>query len=222
MLPQHRHALSAATAVLGLLLLTAVPAISRGATPAAAAVPQTAVRVAPPVLRSRHQAARSQPGLRPGCDGRPGWRQVRGEQAATALGFPLSTLGYRVRFRPEHAGYTGLTDARAHTIDLFIRPCSQQSDASLLFTLAHEVGHAIDATHLRSSRHDDWLQARNRPGAVWFGCGGCADFTTGAGDFAETFAYWCTRNRAEYRSSLAPLPTDTQLARLSPMFAVTY
>jgi hypothetical protein len=184
-----------------------------------ATAPARARTVAPARPRTRH-TSEVPPSY--GCDGRPDWQQVLDQQVVKKLGYPVASLFFTVQFLPAHAGYTGLTDPGARRIQLFIRSCAQQSDALLLVTYAHEVGHAIDLAHLDQRRHVDWLTARGHAGAQWFGCGGCSDFGTGAGDFAETFAYFRTHNAAAFASTLAALPTPSQLHVLAPMFDVDY
>jgi len=51
----------------------------------------------------------------------------------------------------------------------------------------------------------------------WFTCNSCADFATGSGDFAETFAAWQT-GAQYFKGQLAPPPTAAQLAGLERFF----
>lgn len=138
-----------------------------------------------------------------------------------ALNYPIADLGFTVRFLPARRGYTGMTYSRDRRIDLYIRTCQRQSDTALLVTLAHEVGHAIDFAAPSDKRHSDWLSLRCST-ATWFGCNGCTDYATGAGDFAEVFAWSRTHDRLDYRSTVGAPPTDAQLRRLLPLFAPTY
>lgn len=138
-----------------------------------------------------------------------------------ALHYPVADLGFTVRFLPARHGVLGTTFTRERRIEVYVRSCGVEDDMSLLVTLAHEVGHAIDVAAPSYARHDDWLAARGSK-AEWFGCSGCSDYATGAGDFAEVFAWSRTHDRADYRSQVAAPPTEAQLRRLLPMFARTY
>lgn len=170
---------------------------------------------------SQHVLRSSPRTVAPGCDRRPGWEQVRGDRALRALSYPVSDLGCTVQFLPARRGYLGATYRSARRIEVYVRTCRRGSDTTLLGTLAHEVGHAIDVAAPSDRRHRDWLAARGS-NAPWFGCSGCSDYATGAGDFAEVFAWTRTHDRGDYRSRVAAPPTEAQLRRLLPKLSRSY
>jgi hypothetical protein len=60
--------------------------------------------------------------------------------------------------------------------------------------------------------------ARGIPASTpWYGCSGCTDFATPAGDFAEVYAQW-VRGSADNRSELAGDPGPAELAALAAQF----
>ena len=80
---------------------------------------------------------------------------------------------------------------------------------SLAGILAHELGHAIDVTHFNDADRGAWLEARDQSGAQWWPDAYASDFETGAGDWAEAFAYWALRDPNSSR--LAGTPNARQL-----------
>ena len=81
---------------------------------------------------------------------------------------------------------------------------------SLAGILAHELGHAIDVTHFKDADRAVWLEARGQSGAQWWPDAYASDFETGAGDWAEAFAYWALGDPNSSR--LAGTPNSAQLA----------
>ncbi len=138
--------------------------------------------------------------------------------AAEALGrisYPWQRLGYQIVFTNGHPGLRGLTLPASHRIEIFVTP--GESVEFVEHVIAHEIGHAVDFTYNDSARRSRWLQGRGiGADTVWFGCSGCEDFSTPAGDFAETFAYWQVGD-ADY-SRMAPAPDAASLASLTPLF----
>lgn len=120
-----------------------------------------------------------------------------------------------MRFRPAEHGLLGITYPASHRIDIFVRPCAQQSDDLLAVTLAHELGHAFDTRYGTRQRHVAWLRLRGiDAGTTWYpGPHASEDFSYGCGDFAEVFALWQVTGRY-FASRLAPRPSRAQLARL--------
>ncbi len=106
------------------------------------------------------------------------------------------------------AGYTWSFEKR---IEVFVRPGATPNELARI--LAHELGHAVDLTMNTSEERTRWLEARNAAGAQWWPKSGAADFSSGAGDFAEAFAALLVGD-ADYRGELAPPPTAEQLALL--------
>ena len=85
----------------------------------------------------------------------------------------------------------------------------------LAHDIAHELGHAYDATYLSAPQRASYLATRSRNSANWWPGLRAADYTanavtdygSGAGDFAEVFAL-CHAPSPEFRSTLAPRPPD--------------
>jgi hypothetical protein len=115
---------------------------------------------------------------------------------------------WSVVFEGEHPAYLGLADSRTRTITIYLR--ASLPDRVLLWTLYHEVGHSHDFTFLNTAERDRWSAARGYAGATWFGCNGCSDYETPAGDWAEAFASCHTGWDDQWRSELGAPPTPAQ------------
>ena len=97
--------------------------------------------------------------------------------------------GWTVQFRADEGGLRGVTKSGEQHIDVFVR--ETDSVEWLARILAHELGHAVDLTHNSASDRDRWAATRGLESSVsWWPESGVADFSTGAGDFAECFASW--------------------------------
>ena len=60
--------------------------------------------------------------------------------------------------------------------------------------------------------------ARGIPASTpWYGCSGCTDFATPAGDFAEVYAQWA-RGATSNRSELAGDASPAELTALASEF----
>lgn len=154
---------------------------------------------APAVVRAAVLPAAPEPDP---CSG-DGWQQRRGQRALTSLRAGAERTGFSVRFAPGKSGYLGLTHLQERRIDVYVRDCGAQSDELLRHVVAHELGHAYDTTHLGSAQRAAWQAARGIPASTdWYGCSGCTDFATPAGDFAEVYAQWA-RGVDSNRSELA-------------------
>jgi len=199
--------------------------------PATAASPAGRVgRAGPtPVRPSRPSPAGSQPrslGVRlgpvrppagPQCTG-PGWEQRRGATILARIRYPYWGLSFSIEFLGARNGYLGFTSYADRRIEVYVRPCSQQSDAVLMHTIAHEIGHAVDYTFGDVTRRARWQRIRGIPADTpWYGCFRCTDYNTPAGDFAESFAFWQVGS-AGYRSTMAGPPSPAQLRALGATF----
>lgn len=144
--------------------------------------------------------------------------EQRALSALSALDYPWRELGYDLRFQLHRGGrLLGLTDPRTRTITVFVRPT--QSEQSLRVTLAHEIGHALDLETGGSEQRARYLELRGLPADTpWFPCDGCSDDASGAGDWAEVFAYWLA-GAGDFRSRLAGPPDDEALTRITELFA---
>ena len=148
-------------------------------------------------------------------DTAPGFEQRLGAAALARISYPWARLGYSITFLGPRSGLLGGTLPGTHSILLFVRP---GEDVSLLaHVIAHEIGHAVDKTYNTGARRQRWLELRGvSVSTPWFTCDRCADFTTGAGDFAETFAVW--QVGPPDHSRVAPAPPPAQLAPLVWLF----
>ena len=147
-----------------------------------------------------------------------GWQQRRGQAALSALEGGAERTGFRVEFLGARKGYMGLTHLSERRIEMFVRACDTQSDELLRHVMAHELGHAYDTTHNNAAIRRAWQLARGIPlSTPWYGCSGCTDFATPAGDFAEVYAQWA-RGASTNRSELAGDVGGAQLAALAHQF----
>jgi hypothetical protein len=121
--------------------------------------------------------------------------------------------GWQLRFLPGRSGVRGLTYPDARVIEVFVR--DSDSPESLAHVVAHELGHAVDVTHLDDGERAAWRSARGiDPRRPWFpGASGASDFSSGAGDFAESFA-WRTAGGGGWYSDLGPPPNAVETAIL--------
>lgn len=140
----------------------------------------------------------------------------RGQAALAMIHYPWQTLGYDIVFLPGRPYYRAMTYFDEKRIEVYVRPNDELD--RIAFDLAHEIGHAVDYTYGTPERRAKWLQVRGIPaGTPWYGCSGCEDFATPAGDYAETFAYWQIGTGWQFSSRMAPLPDQTQLNALEPL-----
>ena len=139
------------------------------------------------------------------------------EIASQALGliaydWQNSLPGWELRFLDARAGYRGLTYPEERVIEVYLR--SDDTPQSLAHVVAHELGHAVDVTWFDDTDRATWLSARGvDPRTPWFVADGASDFSSGTGDFAESFAWWQVGPPAWF-SDLGPPPSVEQLGRL--------
>lgn len=150
------------------------------------------------------------------ADQAPGWEQRRGEVALARINYDWRALGYTIEFGPARSGYLGMTYPNEKRITVWVRP--DQSLDFLTHIVAHEMGHAVDMSYSNGARRDQYLAIRGISPRNWFTCNACTDFSTPAGDFAETFALWAT-GIPDFRGQIAPAPSPDQLVQLPPLFA---
>lgn len=97
---------------------------------------------------------------------------------------------------------------------MFTKP--SDSPEQIADYLAHEIGHAMDFTHLTNAERDRWRQARGIS-APWHQINGYGDFESGGGDFAEAFKV--AVHGGTSRSRVAGQPTPAQLTLLEQLLS---
>jgi hypothetical protein len=139
-------------------------------------------------------------------------RQRRAE-VLSMIRFPAEELGYEIAFLGPRAGYRAMTNADKLRIEVYMRP--GESAQLQAYDLAHELGHAFDLVYNNAERRRRWRELRGIAiSAPWFGCNGCPDYNSPAGDFAETFALLLL-GPDNYHSKMAPPPTPKQIRELT-------
>jgi hypothetical protein len=139
-----------------------------------------------------------------------------GAAALSQISYPWQQLGYQIVFLGPRSDLMGQTIFDAHRIEIYLR--NGESQLMVAHVIAHEIGHAADVAYNTSDRRQQWLQLRGASTSEpWFGCDGCDDFSSPAGDYAETFSFWQVGPRADF-SHLAPPPSPDQLKQLIPLF----
>jgi hypothetical protein len=198
------------------------PSVAASASPEAATTEVVAAPVvtAPVVAEPAKPTRAAKPAPKAASDvcGGPGWQAKRGRLALSTLRDTGQRSGVSVSFLGAKSGYLGLTYPERRHVDVFIRSCSAESFTLLRHVTSHEMGHAFDAAHMTPAMRDSYKAMRGIPaGTPWFGCNYCSDFNTPAGDFAETYSQW-QRGSHDSRTQIAPMPNDTQLAKVAASF----
>ncbi len=145
------------------------------------------------------------------AEGPTGYEERRGNAALERISYNWQSMlpGWKIEFQPQRSGYYGLTFTKTKTIVLYVRP--SQSQSHLEHVLAHEMGHAVDVVNLNYSGRKIWREARGLSDASpWWPNSGANDRSSGAGDFAESFAAW-QLSSAYFQSNLAGFPNSTQM-----------
>ena len=119
---------------------------------------------------------------------------------------------WQIRFLPAREGYRGTTFPEQKVIEIYVR--SDDTELGLAHIVAHELGHAIDTTLLNDTLRQAWRNVRGYGAEVpWFVGSGASDYQSGAGDFAESFAWY--QVRSGWYSQLGPPPNVVQMALLA-------
>lgn len=141
------------------------------------------------------------------------------QQVLAFIDYPFAEAlpGWRIEFTSGRAGYRGSTYPTERLIQIYVREDSTLSD--LIHVTAHEIGHALDVTYLTDNERAVFAQARGRNVEYpWWTGDGMDDFSVGAGDFAETFAYSQYPDGA-WNSRIGNRPTEEQIALMYELLA---
>ncbi len=140
----------------------------------------------------------------------------RGTRALAEITYPWQTIlpEWSIEFSPATTGPYGMTFTNDHRIEVYIHP--DQSDEHLSHVVAHELGHAVDVTLNSGDERREWQEIRGIEDADWWPSSGAQDFSTGAGDFAESFAHW-QLGGGIFRSTLAGEPNAEQLSLMADL-----
>ena len=197
---------------------TAVPRQSQTTEPPATPKAVTAATLPSTVSSSTtiaHTAGTTvTPTLRPASNS-PSY-EVVGREALTLISYDWVALlpGWSIEFLQGRPGLLGGTWTYEKRIEIYVRDYQDASEVA--FTLAHELGHAVDVTLLSEQDRQRWRALRAMTADVpWWVASGATDFSSGAGDWAESFAVWQTGGWSH--SKVAPQPTATELAALAQL-----
>ena len=136
--------------------------------------------------------------------------------AAIPLRWESLLAGWTIRFNGPRKGYRGSTFPKDKRIEIYIRAGEQIDE--LIHITAHEMGHAIDVTYLDDAERNQFAVARGRSGgSSWWVASGADDFASGAGDWAESFA-WMQMAHGPWFSRLGPPPSPAQLSVMRTFF----
>ncbi|MEM9134123.1 MAG: hypothetical protein AAF962_11015 [Actinomycetota bacterium] len=140
----------------------------------------------------------------------------RGAEALARISYPWQQMlpGWTIEFHEATAGAYGYTLTRERHIDIYVRP--DQSDHLLAHVVAHEIGHAVDVSLNDGDDRRRWQEQRHIEADQWWPDNRAADFATGAGDFAESFAAWQVGTYS-FRSEIAAPPTDADLTLVAEL-----
>jgi len=140
-----------------------------------------------------------------------------GQAALSEISYPWEQLlpGWEIEFLPGQDGLFGLTLVPEQRIEIYVR--SEQAPRMVAHVVAHELGHAIDVSLNDGADRRRWSELRGLD-APWWPESGATDFSTGAGDFAESFAAWQV-GPAGFRSTLADPPDGAEIELLAELSA---
>jgi len=139
--------------------------------------------------------------------------QSRPRVVLELIHYPWQQLGYEVVFLQARPGFRAMTISDRRRIEIYVRSSDPPLDTA--FDVAHELGHAFDLEYNDAERRSRWCAMRGiDPDTPWFGCNRCPDYSTPAGDFAETFAFLLL-GPGSYHSRMAPPPKLEEIPQLA-------
>ena len=112
-----------------------------------------------------------------------------GAEAEMLLPFRWQEIlpGWTVEYHGPRSTHRGLAFPYEKRVEIYVRDTDTPS--SLAGILSHELGHAVDVEYLTDADRYDWMRVRGIDSLTWWPDEYLTDFHTGAGDFAEAFAY---------------------------------
>lgn len=137
------------------------------------------------------------------------------ERILASISFPWAERlpGWRIEFHPPRDGFRGSTRPKEKLVTVYERRGSSFEDYR--HVTLHELGHAVDVTLLDTGDRQRWSRTRGRdPRADWWVTSGADDFASGAGDWAEAFAWW-QGARDAFHSTVAAAPDQRQMDVMS-------
>lgn len=141
----------------------------------------------------------------------------RGQAALSRISYPWEEVleGWTIVFEGPRPDRSGWIDFRTRHITIYVR--ESHSNGQLAHVVAHEVGHAVDFHRVTPDERDRWIEARGLGDLSWYPDATSNDFSSPAGDFAESFAVW--QVGGNYQANLGGNPTAAQIALLEEITA---
>ena len=150
------------------------------------------------------------------------WPERIGLQALALIAYPWARAlpEWTISFLPGRKGLLGGTWTTERRVEVYVRQGQRVHDVA--FTLAHEIGHAVDVTFITGADRARWFAARGIDSdQIWWADPGEPDFATGAGDFAESFAAWQVGEQTTRSQSRWGSPSPCQLRLLAELTVPT-
>lgn len=122
-----------------------------------------------------------------------------------AYNWPTVLAGWQVQRLDARDGLLALTYVLEHRIEVY--PRAGEDVEQQAYIIAHELGHALDIERMSPFERAVWASNRGYGWLDWFPRQGVSDFRSGAGDFAEAFAYTLVPCGRCWRSDLGDPPT---------------
>lgn len=125
-----------------------------------------------------------------------------------AYNWPAVLPGWRIERREPRSGLLGLTFVLERRIEIYPRLGEDLQHQA--YVIAHELGHAVDLERVSPFERAIWASNRGYGLFGWFPAEGVSDFESGAGDFAESFAYTLVPCAHCWSSELGDPPTTAE------------
>lgn len=123
--------------------------------------------------------------------------------------------GWTLERREPRGGLLALTYVQERRIEVYPRVAELLERQA--YVIAHEIGHGLDLERVTPFERAIWASHRGFDPMTWFPTRGVSDFGSGAGDFAESFAYTVVPCEECWNSLLGPPPTADEQALLGAL-----